>query len=61
MSESAFADIFQRMDDYVESLWREIYEERAAIMEYDGGLPREAAEQLAGNYVRRQKARIEAR
>ena len=26
---------------------REIYEERAAIMEFDGGLPREYAEALA--------------
>lgn len=27
--------------------WREIYEERAAIMEFDGRLPRERAEVLA--------------
>lgn len=26
---------------------REAYEERAAIMEYDGGLPREQAQRLA--------------
>lgn len=26
---------------------RELYEERAAIMEFDGGLPREQAERLA--------------
>ena len=27
--------------------WRVWYEERAAIMEYDGGLPRERAEAMA--------------
>jgi hypothetical protein len=27
--------------------WREVYEERAAIREYDGGLPRELAEHYA--------------
>jgi len=27
--------------------WREAYEERAAIMEYDGGLPKERAEAAA--------------
>lgn len=29
----------------------ELYEERAAIMEYDGGLPREEAEKLAWSIV----------
>ncbi len=28
--------------------WMELYEERAAIMEYDGGLPRAEAEIQAG-------------
>jgi len=27
--------------------WRELYEERAAILEYDGGAPREVAEHYA--------------
>ena len=27
--------------------WRSFYEERAAILEYDGGLPREQADRLA--------------
>jgi hypothetical protein len=27
--------------------WREVYEERAAILEYDGGAPRELAEHYA--------------
>jgi hypothetical protein len=27
--------------------WREVYEERAAIMEYDGGMTRERAEEQA--------------
>ncbi len=27
--------------------WREVYEERAAIREYDGGAPRELAEHFA--------------
>jgi len=27
--------------------WRDVYEERAAIREYDGGLPRELAEHYA--------------
>jgi hypothetical protein len=32
------------------SIGREAFEERAAIMEYDGGLSRAEAEQLARNY-----------
>jgi len=32
--------------------WRERYEERAAIMEYDGSLPREEAEHRAQELVR---------
>lgn len=34
--------------------WRVIYEERAAIMEYDGVLPRQEAEQKAEQCVREQ-------
>jgi hypothetical protein len=31
--------------------WREWWEERAAILEYDAGLPREQAEQEAARYL----------
>ena len=31
--------------------WREMYEERAAIIEYDGGLPRSVAEEKAERIV----------
>lgn len=31
--------------------WKELWEERAAIMEYDGGLPREEAEVRAREIV----------
>jgi len=31
--------------------WREMYEERAAIMEFDGGLPRLEAERLAYEFI----------
>ena len=34
--------------------WRFLYEERAAIMEYDGNLPRERAETLAEADVRKE-------
>ena len=34
--------------------WRVAWEERAAIMEYDGGLPRERAEALAMTDILRQ-------
>jgi hypothetical protein len=30
----------------------EVFEERAAIIEYDGRLPRDEAERLAGQYIR---------
>jgi hypothetical protein len=33
--------------DDLSAAWREVYEERAAIREYDGGLPRELAEHHA--------------
>lgn len=35
---------------------RDRYEERAAIMEFDGGLPRQYAERLAMQEIIRQKA-----
>lgn len=31
--------------------WRELYEERAAIKEYDGNMPRELAERSALNEI----------
>jgi hypothetical protein len=37
--------------------WREVWEERAAIMEYDANLPRHEAEKLAFEDVKRQMAR----
>ena len=36
--------------------WHVLWDERAAIMEYDGGLPRELAEHLALTEVVRQMA-----
>ncbi|MFH1467883.1 MAG: hypothetical protein ABIO70_26090, partial [Pseudomonadota bacterium] len=41
----------ERVADWPEEA-REIWEERAAIIEFDGGLPREAAERLAEERVR---------
>ncbi len=38
-------------NDHDDEYWQEMYEERAAIMEYDGGLLREEAEQLAKQLV----------
>lgn len=38
-------------NDYDDEYWQEMYEERAAIMEYNGGLPRSEAEQLAKQLV----------
>lgn len=39
--------------------WRITWDERAAIMEYDGGLPRERAEALALAYVIDQMKRVD--
>ena len=41
--------------------WREVFEERAAVMEFDGGLPRAAAEREAEVRVRGEHARVVAR
>ncbi len=41
---------------YLDQVRREIYEERAAIMEFDGGLSREDAEYLAMQDVVGKKA-----
>jgi hypothetical protein len=38
-------------NDHDDEYWEEMFEERAAIMEYDGGLPRSEAEQLAKQLV----------
>lgn len=38
-------------NDYDDEYWQEMYEERAAIMEFDGGLSRDEAEQLAKRLV----------
>ena len=40
--------------DGVLDAWREAWEERAAIMEYDGGMVRRDAERLAEECVRRE-------
>ena len=37
--------------------WRSAFEERAALMEFEGGLPREAAEREAEHLVRLEQAR----
>lgn len=39
------------LNDYDDEYWQEMYEERAAIMEYDGGLARDEAERLAKQLV----------
>jgi len=41
------SDIFVRLDKHWGPTDRETYEERAAIIEFDGGLPRDKAEALA--------------
>ena len=46
-----------RLDEY----WRGEYEERAAIMEYDGGLPRQEAELAAYMDIWRRMRREQAR
>ena len=35
------------LDDVIDEMLREAFEERAGIREYDGGLPKEKAEALA--------------
>jgi hypothetical protein len=41
--------------------WREDFEERAAIMEYDGNLPRAEAERLAFEDVNRRRPQRQKR
>ncbi len=41
--------------------WRVDWEERAAIMEYDGGMPRERAEAMALNEIIQQMSDVERR
>lgn len=38
--------------NYSEEDWQALYDERAAIMEYDGGLPRDEAEARAAEEIR---------
>ena len=39
------------LNDHDDEYWQEMYEERAAIIEYDGGLPRDEADRLAKQLV----------
>ena len=39
------------LDDVIDEMLREAFEERAGIREYDGGLPKEKAEALAAAEV----------
>ncbi|MBN1320527.1 MAG: hypothetical protein JXA87_06780 [Thermoleophilia bacterium] len=50
------ADLPAKVADWPEE-WREIWEERSAIMEYDGGLPRPEAKRQAEERVRLEHAR----
>lgn len=43
--------------DDLDPYWRDVYEERAAIMQYDGGLSQNEAERLALEDVKKQIAR----
>jgi len=43
--------IFATIPPGLESSWQELFEERAAIMEFDGGLSRKEAEKEAFNNV----------
>jgi hypothetical protein len=49
-----------RVED-LDSEWRVEWEERAAVMEYDGGLPRERAEAAALATIVRAMERVGAR
>lgn len=42
-----FPDVWPLDPESLPEEWRDVWEERAAIMEYDGGLTREEAETLA--------------
>lgn len=44
------------LPDHLPADWRDLWDERAAIMEFDGGLPRELAEHRALLDVPRQMA-----
>lgn len=43
---------------YTEEDWSEVYEERAGIMQYQGGLKREEAEAKARVYVQIERLRV---
>lgn len=43
---------------YDEEYWREEFDHRAAILEYDGGLSRKNAEHEAGNWLAIERLRV---
>ena len=47
--------------EYLDEALRELYEERAAIMQFDGGLPKEKAESLARAEMETFRKAIEAK
>ena len=51
ISEKTQFDLPPTLDSWPEK-WREAYEERAGIMEFDGGLPHAEAEKDAENRIR---------
>lgn len=59
LAEEAAGGLPARIATWPEA-WRDAFEERAAIMEFDGDLPREAAEREAERCVRAEHARVRA-
>ena len=47
------------MTIFDDEYWEELYQERAAVMEYDGGMTREQAEECARGYVEQEKMRLQ--
>lgn len=47
------------MTIFDDEYWEEMYQERAAVMEYDGGKPRKEAEEYARGYVEQEKMRLQ--
>lgn len=47
------------MTIFDDEYWEEMYQERAAIMEHDGGKTREEAEEYARGYVEQEKMRLQ--
>lgn len=50
----------KHISDYLNEALKEIFEERAAIREFDGGYTREEAERLAMEEVTKRRATIDA-